>query len=136
MSAERTLADALSTALVAALGVDAPLGQVVARIDDGDAPHAHVPRIQMAECASQFWGAKGREGAAVRLTLLLHDRGDGARLSAMAAGVGRIAAALPRAVHGWEHLGLTLSATRRSRDKAGNARLQMDFVTKGWPEIS
>ncbi len=131
-----TLADALSTALVAALRADAPLGQIVARIDDGDTPHAHVPRIQLAECVSQFWGAKGREGAAVRLTLLLHDRGDGARLGAMAAGLGPIAAALPRTIHGWEHLGLNLSAARRSRDKAGNARLQMDFVTKGWPAIS
>lgn len=136
MTGERTLADALSTALIAALRADAPLGQNVARIDDGDAPHAHVPRIQLAECVSQLWGAKGREGAAVRLTILLHDRGDGARLGAMAAGVGRIAAALPRTMHGWEHLGLSLSAARRSRDKAGNTRLQMDFVTKGWPEIS
>lgn len=136
MSAERTLADALSTALIAALRADAPLGQIVARIDDGEAPQAHVPRIQIAECVSQFWGAKGREGAAVRLTLLLHDRGDGARLGTMAAGVGRIAATLPRTIDGWEHLGLSPAAVRRSRDKVGNARLQMDFVTKGWPAIS
>lgn len=138
MSAAAPLADALSTllstALVAALRADVPLGQMVAQIDDGDRPHAHVPRIQMAEAVSQTWGAKGREGAAVRLTLLLHDRGDGARLGAMATGVARIASTLPRNVAGWEHLGLNLTGTRRSRDKAGNARLQMDFATKGWPE--
>lgn len=122
----------IKAALIAALRGDAALAALVHHIDDGEAKAPPVPYVRLAEASAAEWGAKERPGHELRLELAFADRGDGARLDAIAAAALAVIGSMPRTIDGWETSGFTVLRTRQLRGRGGVNQVSLALRLRGW----
>lgn len=122
----------IKAALIAALRGDAALAALVHHIDDGEAKAPPVPYGRVAEASAAEWGAKDRPGHELRLEMAFADRGDGARMDAIAAAALAVITAMPRTIDGWETGGFAVLRTRQLRLRGGVNQVSIALRLRGW----
>lgn len=127
-----TMVASAKEALIAALRSDAALSALVHHIDDGEAKAPPVPYGRVAEASAAEWGAKDRPGHELRFEVQFADRGDGARLDAIAAAAMAVISAMPRTIDGWETGGFTVLRTRQARGRGGVNQMAISLRLRGW----
>ena len=128
MSIDHRLRDAVRAALLAAPAFAAAIN----RIGDGEGEDAPVPAAWLGDSVASDWGAKDRPGREVRLALTIADRGDGARLAALAAAAETAVAGIPRGLGAWETGGAVVTALRFRRRRDGLRLALIDIRLRAW----
>lgn len=120
------------SAVSAALMDDAVLLAGLNRVGDGGAAQAALPYAQIGEMLGSSWGTKDRAGREVRVSVLLFDRGDAARIAGLSAAAEVALSALPRLIDGWETGGAVILRTRLTQRADGLRAAQIDVRVRGW----
>lgn len=109
-------------AVIAALRGDEELMGGLNGVFDGAPVRASVPYAVVGECLASEWGAKGLDGRELRLTIGLHDAGEGpGRLAVLLGRVEPVVETVEAGDAGWRVVGVRLVRSRvfKVRDKDG-----------------
>lgn len=124
-------------AVLAALARDPTWAATINRIGDGESDGAPVPSAWIGDVLGSEWGAKDRPGREMRLGLTLIDRGEGARIAALAAAAEAALLAMPRVVAAsggasWETSGVVVTRVRFARRRDGTRVAMIDLRVRAW----
>jgi hypothetical protein len=112
----------LRAALIAWLGADAALGQMLNTIAEEAPSRTAPPWLGIVASASADWSTKDRIGREVRIALEIHCRGDDPDTAAdVAAAVEARVEALPRNQDGF-HIATVAFLRARAEQRSGNVR--------------
>lgn len=126
MSAEISAREAIR----ATLDADAALRARVNQVSDGEPVKASGPWLMLGEGSASGFGARGVNGVALRVPVILALRGDApGEVGAILDALDTAMAAVPEVVGGWKITVLRFERSRLRRDKAG-WRIVTDYMLR------
>ncbi len=116
MSAEIQAREAIRAALTESVTLSALVNQ----ISDGDPAKASSPWLMLGEGSASGFGARGVEGVALRVPVILTLRGDApGDVDAVLDALGAAMRTVPDMIGDWKVTALRFERSRLRRDKAG-----------------
>lgn len=129
-----SLESALIAAIRSAVAADPVLSATLNRLGDSAGERAPVPAAWFGERIASAWGTKDHAGQQLRLSLIIIDRGGGARIDALTAAVAALVPTLPSALDGWTTGGTQVLRTRTTQRRDGMRQALIELQVRGWPE--